>query len=68
MLALLLVLAAPAHAEPLDAPYCSQQTLDETIALERLGDREAPRDHVRSFGCRLIYPEAFHRRGLDRGR
>ena len=32
------------------------------VALERLGDREALRDHVRSFGCRLYFP----REGLDR--
>ena len=53
----------PAHAEPLDNPYggCDQQTLDTAVALERLGDREARRDHLRSFGCRLIWP----REGLD---
>jgi hypothetical protein len=47
-----------ARSEPLDSPYggCDQQTLDEAVALERLGDREALRDHVRSFGCRLIWP------------
>jgi hypothetical protein len=59
MLALLLALAtSTAHAEPLQDPYreCSQQTLDTAIALERAGDREALRDHVRSFGCRLIWP------------
>src|SRR5262249_52192533 len=41
--------------------YCQQlaqrHTLDTAVALERLGDREALRDHVRSFGCRL-----YHRR------
>ena len=58
MLALLLALATPAMSEPLHEPYrdCSAQTLDTAIALERAGDREALRDHVRSFGCRLIWP------------
>jgi len=59
---LALALATPAHSEPLDNPYggCDRQTLDEAVALERLGDREALRDHLRSFGCRLIFPdEAF---------
>jgi len=55
------LLATAAHAEPentLRDPYghCDQQTLDEAVALERLGDREALRDHLRSFGCRLIWP------------
>jgi len=61
LLALFLVLATPAHSEPLDNPYggCDRQTLDTAIALERLGDREALRDHVRSFGCRLVFPEAL---------
>jgi hypothetical protein len=83
MLSLLLALAAPAAAQPLDNPYggCDRQTLDTAIALERAGDREALRDHVQSFGCKLIYPEAFRlfglareperwwdRRELDRGR
>jgi hypothetical protein len=63
MLVLLLALATPARGEPLEAPYreCSQQTLEEAIALERLGDCEALRDHVRSFGCKMIWP----REGLD---
>jgi hypothetical protein len=54
----LMLLVTPAAAEPLDNPYggCDQQTLDTAIALERLGDREALRDHVRSFGCRLVFP------------
>ena len=66
MLALLLALAtSTAHAEPLNTlrdPYghCDQQTLDTAMALERAGDREALRDHVRSYGCKLIWPrEAF---------
>jgi len=64
LLALFLVLATP--AEPLNTltdPYgtCDQQALDTAVALERLGDREALRDHVRSFGCRLIFP----REGLN---
>jgi hypothetical protein len=61
MLALLLALAAStARAEPLQDPYreCSQQTLETAIALERAGDREGLRDHVRSFGCTLIWPRA----------
>ena len=42
----------------MNEPYreCSQQTLDTALALERLGDREALRDHVRSFGCKLYFP------------
>jgi len=60
ILAALLALAtSPVHAEPLHEPYreCSQQTLDEAIAMERAGvDREVLRDHVRSFGCKLIWP------------
>jgi hypothetical protein len=32
---------------------------EPTIALERVGDREALRDHVRSFGCKLIYAKVF---------
>jgi hypothetical protein len=62
MLSLLLALATPSMAEPLQDPYreCSAQTLKTAIALERAGDREALRDRVRSFGCKLIYPnEAF---------
>jgi hypothetical protein len=74
MLALLLALATPAMSEPLHEPYrdCSAQTLDTAIALERAGDREGLRDHVRSFGCKLIWPrEAFdvfgeHDRPRDR--
>ena len=31
--------------------------LDTAIALERLGDREALRDHVLSFGCKLVWPK-----------
>jgi hypothetical protein len=59
--ALLALAATPAGAEPLNTlrePYgtCDQQTLDEAVALERLGDREALRDHLRSYGCRLIWP------------
>jgi len=50
-----------AHAGPLNTlrePYgqCDQQTLDTAVALERAGDREALRDHLRSFGCRLVFP------------
>jgi hypothetical protein len=48
-----------ANAEVLDNPYghCDQQTLDEAVALDRLpGDKEFLRDHLRSFGCRLIWP------------
>jgi len=50
LLAISLVLATQARGEPLDNPYreCSAQTLDTAIALERLGDREALRDHVRA--------------------
>jgi len=62
LLALFLALATPALSETLDNPYggCDRQTLDTAVALERLGDRGALRDHVRSFGCRLIFPdEAF---------
>jgi hypothetical protein len=57
-LVLAIVTVAPAAAEPLDNPYgtCDQQTLDTAVALERLGDREALRDHLRSYGCRLIWP------------
>jgi len=57
-LALFLALATPAHSKTLDNPYggCDRQTLDTAVALDRLGDREALRDHVRSFGCRLIWP------------
>jgi hypothetical protein len=49
------------RSEPLNNRYreCSQQTLEEAIALESSGDREALRDYVRSFGCALIYPEAL---------
>jgi len=67
MLSLLLALAAStARAEPLNTlrdPYgtCDQQTLETGIALERSGDRDALRDHVRSFGCKLIWP----RQGFD---
>jgi hypothetical protein len=61
ILALLLALAtsAPARAEPLQDPYreCSPQTLDTAIAFERAGDQQALRDHVRSYGCRLIWPK-----------
>jgi hypothetical protein len=61
LLLTLALLASPAHSQPLNTlrePYghCDQQTLDEAVALERLGDRETLRDHVRSFGCRLIFP------------
>lgn len=52
------VMVTPAHSEPLDNPYggSSQQTLDEAVALSRLpGDRSFPQDHVRSFGCPLIF-------------
>jgi hypothetical protein len=62
VIAALVALGSTARSEPLDNPYrdCSQQTLEEAIALERLGDREALHDHVRSFGCKLIWPrEAF---------
>ena len=61
-ISLALATSAPARAEPLDNPYrdCSRQTLDTAIAFERAGDREGLRDHVRSFGCKLIFPgEAF---------
>src|SRR5262245_863790 len=47
------------HSEPLDNPYggCSQQTLDEAVALSQLpGDRDFLRDHVRSYGCQLVFP------------
>jgi hypothetical protein len=59
LLALFLALATPAVAEPLDNPYgtCDQRTLDEAVALDRLpGDKSFLRDHLRSYGCRLIYP------------
>ena len=61
LVVLFLALATPVAAEPLDNPYggCDRQTLDTAIALRRLGDREALRDHVRSFGCRLVFPEAL---------
>ena len=64
LLAISLALATPtaAMSEPLHEPYrdCSAQTLDTAIALERAGDREGLRDHVRSFGCKLIWPrQAF---------
>jgi hypothetical protein len=62
LLVLFLALASPAHSETLDNPYgeCDRQTLDTAVALERLGDREVLREHVRSFGCRLMFPdEAF---------
>src|SRR5262249_53076265 len=63
LMLVLLVFATPAHSEPLDNPYggCDRQTRDTAVALERLGDREALRDHLRSFGCRLIWP----REGLN---
>ena len=41
--------------------HCDQQTLDEAVALDRAGDREALRHHLRSYGCRLIFP----REGLN---
>jgi ABC transporter substrate binding protein len=62
LLALFLALATPADSETLDNPYggCDRQTLDEAVALSQLpGDREFLRDHVRSFGCRLVYPARF---------
>ena len=54
-------MVTPARGEPLNTlrePYgtCDQQTLDTAVALERAGDREALRDHLRSFGCRLVFP------------
>ena len=61
---------APEHAA---GPYghCDQQTLDTAIALERAGDREALRDHLRSYGCRLVYPREglrpFPDKRKDRG-
>src|SRR5262249_51442683 len=61
----------PATAQTLDNPYgtCDQQTLDEAVALERFGDREALRDHVQSFGCKLIYPrEGFEQFPPERKR
>jgi hypothetical protein len=71
LFALLLTLAAPARSEPLDNPYggCSQQTLDEAVALSQLpGDRDFLRDHLRSYGCRLVYPnEAFRPFAPERG-
>jgi hypothetical protein len=47
-----LATSSTARAEPLENPHrdCNQQTLEEAIALERLGDREAlsrPRAIVR---------------------
>jgi len=62
LVVLFLALATPVAAEPLNSlrdPYgtCDQQTLDEAVALDRLpGDKEFLRDHLRSFGCRLIWP------------
>jgi hypothetical protein len=59
LLALLLALcASTAHGEPLQDPYrdCSQQTLETAIAFERAGDQPALTDHVRSYGCKLIWP------------
>ena len=52
LLALFLALATPAHT---------------AVALERLGDREALRDPVRSFGCRLVFPN-FRGALLNRSR
>jgi hypothetical protein len=78
-IAAFVLVVTPALAEPLQDPYrdCSQQTLETAIAFERAGDRDGLRDHVRSYGCRLIFPrEAFElfpserersrdRRGVD---
>jgi hypothetical protein len=59
LLAIFVALAMPAHGQPLG---CDQQMLDEVVALSRLGgNREFLREHVRSYGCRLIYP----REGLN---
>jgi hypothetical protein len=47
------------RAQTLTDPYghCDQQTLDEAIALDRLpGDKSFLRDHLRSYGCQLIFP------------
>src|SRR6516225_5493214 len=58
-LALCLTLTTPARSETLAEPYghCDQQTLDEAVAIDRLpGDKSFLRDHLRSYGCRLIYP------------
>jgi hypothetical protein len=57
-------------SEPLHEPYrdCSAQTLETAIALERAGDREGLRDHVRSYGCRLVFPrEGFETFPPERG-
>jgi hypothetical protein len=58
MLVLIVMLGTPTRAETLSEPYghCDAQTLDEAVALDRLGDREALRDHLRSYGCRLVFP------------
>ena len=56
MLSLLLALATPSMAEPLQEPYrdCSQQTLDTALALERAGDRRALRDHSAELRLQAI--------------
>ena len=60
-LLLLLLVATPALAEPTSPSWHDRdlyigistgnatQTLDTAIALQRAGDREALRDHVRSY-------------------
>jgi len=50
-------------------PYgrCDQQTLDEALPLERAGDREALRSHLRSRGADFEVP-AIPARGRDPGR
>jgi len=58
---LVVAFATPAASEPLVPDYrCDAQTIDTALAFERAGDRQGLRDHVRSYGCKLIWPrEAF---------
>ena len=44
------------HARHIFSPHGDQQTLNEAVALARAGDREALRDHLRSYGCGLYFP------------
>jgi len=71
VLALLMAIATPALAQPLDRPtfVCADQQAAETAAaLARLGDREALAIHSRSYGCVLIVPLDDIATGLWRDR
>jgi hypothetical protein len=43
------------------ATAASRRSRPRSPLVERSGDREGLRDHVRSFGCKLIWPKL----GLD---